>query len=67
MKEEIDVEKVCEVLGHKGNSSEALKKLFKLCMISDIMQTKLTEYEILHLMRFDESYCNLVKEDESNS
>lgn len=31
------------------------------------MSTKLTEFEMLSLMRFDESYSNLVKDDESQA
>lgn len=67
MKAEIDTEKLCDALGQKGNPEEALKKLFRLCLISDFMSTKLTEFEMLSLMRFDESYSNLVKDDESQS
>lgn len=67
MKAELDSDKLCEILGHKGNSGEALKKLFRLCMISDFMSTKLTEFEVLSLLRFDESYSNLVKDEEINA
>lgn len=67
MKAELDSDKLCEILGHKGNSEESLKKLFRLCMISDLMSTKLTEFEILSLLRYDESYSNLVKEEDTSS
>ena len=63
LKAEIDLEKLTEVLGCKGDAEESLKKLFRLCQVADVVSNKLTEFEMLTLMRYDDSYNNLVKED----
>lgn len=67
MKAELDAGKISEVLGHKGNPTEALKKLYRLCLIADTMSSKLTEFEMLTLMRFDDTYSNIVRDDEATN
>ncbi|EAR85068.1 hypothetical protein TTHERM_00530200 (macronuclear) [Tetrahymena thermophila SB210] len=63
VKADLDVNKITEALGQKGNTEEALKKLYKLCLIFEIVANKLTEFEMVSLMRYDDTYSNLVKDE----
>lgn len=46
---------------------EALKKLYKMCLIFEMVAIKLTEFEMITLMRYDDTFNNIVKEEVSNN
>lgn len=61
---DLNTEKLIQILKVQ-NTEEGLKKMFKIASLMDILLNKMTEYEIIYLLRYDEIYANLTKNNNS--
>ncbi len=44
------------------DSTEGLKKLYKMVSLFDLMASKITEYELIYLLKYDEIFKNVTKD-----
>ena len=49
------------MLGVK-DSTEGLKKLYKMVSLFDLMASKVTEYELVYLLKYDDIFKNITKD-----
>lgn len=47
------------------SAEEGMKKMFKITSLIDLLINKITEYEIIYLLRYDETYNSLTKNGNS--
>lgn len=50
-----------------SSAEEGMKKLYKIAAIMDVMINKIHEYDIIYLLRYDETYNTLMKNASSSN
>ncbi|KRX04251.1 hypothetical protein PPERSA_11375 [Pseudocohnilembus persalinus] len=66
LSQNLDEKQLLETL-KVSSAEEGMKKLYKIAAIMDVMINKIHEYDIIYLLRYDETYNTLMKNASSSN